>query len=104
MQKIKFICRNYQTKDGHTFTKLSAKGKFLNDILAEDEANYRVIFTKNSPCTEPKDDGIYEVAFNDGDLWIDMRPKYIDKFIVHVVAQKVKFSKPLPKLDKDVRL
>ncbi|MBO7731969.1 MAG: hypothetical protein J6S67_05435 [Methanobrevibacter sp.] len=104
MKKIKFICRNYQTKDGRTFTKLSVKGKFLNDILADDEANYRVRFTKNSQCQEPKDDGIYEIAFNDGELWIDTRPEYADKFIVHVVAQKVKFSKPLPKLDKDVRL
>ena len=42
MEKITIIVRNYETKDGRTFTKLSVGGKFLPDVLAEDEVSYRV--------------------------------------------------------------
>ena len=104
MEKISIIVRNYQTKDGRTFTKLSVGGKFLPDVLAEDSVSYRVAFSKKSAAEEPKEDGIYEVAYNEGDLWIDSRPAYAEKHIVRIVAQKVRFSKPLPKLDKDIRV
>lgn len=104
MEKISLIVRNYETKDGRTFTKLSVGGKFLPSVLAEDSVSYRVSFNKNSPAQEPKEEGIYEVAFNEGDLWIDTRPEYAEKHIVRIVAQKVRFSKPLPKLDKDIRV
>lgn len=104
MEKLSVIVRNYETKDGRTFTKISVGGKFLPDVLAEDEVSYRVSFNKKSPAEEPKNDGIYEVAYNEGDLWIDTRPEFIEKHIVRIVAQKVRFSKPLPKLDKDVRV
>ena len=104
MEKISLIVRNYQTKDGRTFTKLSVGGKFLPDVLAEDDISYRVSFSKKSAAEEPKEDGIYEVAYNEGDLWIDTRPEYAEKHIVRIVAQKVRFSKPLPKLDKDIRV
>ena len=54
MEKITIIVRNYETKDGRTFTKLSVGGKFLPDVLAEDEVSYRVQFLKKSPAEEPK--------------------------------------------------
>ena len=54
MEKITIIVRNYQTKDGRTFTKLSVGGKFLPDVLAEDDVSYRVQFLKKSPAEEPK--------------------------------------------------
>lgn len=104
MEKLTIIVRNYETKDGRTFTKLSVGGKFLPDVLAEDNVSYRVSFNKNSQAEEPKAEGIYEVAYNEGDLWIDTRPEYAEKHIVRIVAQKVRFSKPLPKLDKDIRV
>lgn len=104
MKKNSIIVRNYQTKDGRTFTKLSIGGKFLPDVLAEDDVSYRVEFSKKSAAEEPKEEGIYEVAYNEGDLWIDSRPEYTEKHIVRIVAQKVRFSKPLPKLDKDIRV
>lgn len=104
MEKLTVIVRNYETKDGRTFTKISVGGKFLPDVLAEDEVSYRVQFLKKSPAEEPKADGIYDIAYNEGDLWIDSRPEYAEKHIVRVLAQKVRFSKPLPKLDKDIRV
>ena len=104
MEKLTIIVRNYETKDGRTFTKLSVGGKFLPDVLAEDSITYRVSFNKNSQAEEPKVEGIYEVAYNEGELWIDSRPEYAEKHIVRIVAQKVRFSKPLPKLDKDIRV
>ena len=104
MEKIKIIVRNFQTKDGRTFTKLSIGGKFINDVLADESAQYQVKFTANSQVKEPNEEGIYEVAFNDGEAWIDTREGYAEKHIYRVVAQRVKFSKLLPRLEKDVRL
>lgn len=103
MQKIKIIVRAYQKKDGGTFTKLSIGGKFINDVLADESKNYQVKFTSKSLVKEPVVEGLYEVAFNDGEAWIDTRPDQVDKFIYRITAQKVKFSKPLPRLEKDIR-
>ena len=103
MEKLVCIVRNYETKDGRTFTKISVGGKFLPFVLAEDGVSYRVSFNKKSPAQEPKEDGIYEIAYNEGDLWIDSRPEYAEKHIVRITAQKVRFSKPLPRLEKDIR-
>ena len=103
MEKIKVIVRNYLTKDGRTFSKVTIGGKFINDVLAEEDVTYRVMFTKKSAVKEPNEDGIYEVAFNEGEAWIDTRPEYADKHIFRVTAQKVKFHKPLPRLEKDIR-
>lgn len=103
MQKVKVIVRNFQKKDGSgNFTKITIGGKYIDDILADESVNYQVKFTKKSQVQEPKDDGIYEVAYNNGEAWIDTRDE--DKHIFRITAQKVKFNKPLPKLDKDVRL
>lgn len=103
MQKVKVIVRNYEKKNGGTFKKVSIGGKFIDDILADESKSYQVKFTKASAVNEPSEEGIYEVAFNDGEAWIDTRPEYEDKYIYRITAQKVKFHKPLPRLEKDIR-
>lgn len=104
MQKTKIIVRSYDKKAGGKFIKLSMSGKFVPDILAEEDKEYQVKFSAKSVVKEPTQEGIYDVAFNDGELWIDNRPQYAGKYIVRVIAQKVRFYKPLPVLDKDVRI
>lgn len=103
MQKVKVIVRNYLTKKGTTFTKLSIGGKFINDVLADESATYQVKFTAKSEVKEPSQEGIYEVAFNDGEAWIDSRPDFAEKHIYRITAQRVKFYKALPRLEKDIR-
>lgn len=103
MQKVKIIVRNYLTKKGTTFTKLSIGGKFINDVLADDSVTYQVKFTSKSAVKEPCEEGIFEVAYNDGEAWIDSRPENAEKHIYRITAQKVKFYKPLPRLEKDIR-
>ena len=103
MQKISIIVRSYQKKAGGSFTKLSVGGKFINDVLADESAQYQVKFTQASAVKEPSQEGVYEVAFNDGEAWIDTRPEMIEKHIYRITAQRVKFSKPLPRLEKDIR-
>ena len=103
MQKVKIIVRTYEKKTGGTFTKLSIGGKFINDVLAEEDQTYQVKFTSKSAVKEPTQEGIYEVAFNDEEAWIDSRPENVGKFIYRITAQKIKFNKPLPRLEKDIR-
>lgn len=104
MQKVKIIVRNYEKKDGGKFTKLTIGGKYINDVLADESQQYQVKFTSKSAVKEPNQEGIYEVAFNDGEAWIDSRPEMEGKNVFRITAQKVKFYKALPRLDKDVRL
>ena len=104
MQKLKIIVRSYNKKDGGTFTKAFIGGKFINDVLADEETTYLVKFTAKSVVKEPTQEGIYEVAFNDGEAWIDTRPEAQDKHIFRITVQKVRYDKPLPKLDKDIRV
>lgn len=101
MQKAKIIVRNYLTKQNTTFTKLTIGGKYIKDVLADEHASYQVKFTAKSAVKEPTKEGIYEVAFNDGEAWIDSRPELGDRRIYRITAQRVMFHKPLPKLDKD---
>ena len=103
MKKVKVIVRNYEKKDGGKFTKLTIGGKYINDVLAEESQQYQVKFTSKSAVKEPNQEGIYEVAFNDGEAWIDSRPEVAGKFIYRITAQRVKFNKPLPRLEKDIR-
>ena len=102
-QSIKVIVRNYEKKTGGKFTKMTVGGKYLPLATAEDDVDYRVSFTKNSLVSEPTQEGIYEVAYEEGGLWIDTRPESAGKNIVRVNAAKVVFSKPLPRLEKDIR-
>lgn len=103
MQKVKIIARSYNKKTGGTFTKLTIGGKYINDVLAEESETYVVKFTASSQVKEPTKDGIYEVAFNDNEAWIDNRPEVAGSYIFRIVAQKIKFNKPLPRLEKDIR-
>lgn len=104
MQKIKIIVRSYDKKAGGKFIKLSLGGKYVPDILADESKEYQVKFSAKSVVKEPTQEGIYEVAYNDGELWIDNRPQYATKYVVRITAQKIRFHKALPVLDKDVRI
>lgn len=104
MQKVKIVVKNYKKKAGGTFTKITIGGKYVPDVLADENSNYVVKFTKDSLVKEPTQDGIYELAYEDGKFWIDSRPEMQDKCVIRVRASKLRFYKPLPKLDKDVRL
>ena len=103
MQKVKIIARSYNKKTGGTFTKLTIGGKYINDVLADESVQYQVKFTSKSAVKEPVNEGIYEVAFNDGEAWIDTRPDQVNNHIFRITAQKVRFDKPLPRLEKDIR-
>lgn len=103
MQKVKIIVRKYEKKAGGTFVKLSIGGKFVPDVLADDNTSYQVKFTSKSLVKEPTEEGIYEVAYEEDGLWIDTRPE-LSGNIVRINAVKTKFYRNLPKLDKDVRL
>ena len=103
-KSIKIIVRAYDKKAGGKFVKLTIGGKYLPLATAEDEVQYAVRFSSKSTCKEPTEEGIYEVAYEEGGLWIDTRPENADKHIVRINALKVVFDKALPKLDKDVRV
>lgn len=99
-KSIKIIVRAYSTKEGKTFVKATAKGQYLPLAMVDDEVNYNIKFVGASlPSTE----GIYEVAFEEGNLWLDQRAEFIEKNIVRVKPTKCVFNKYLPKLDKDIR-
>ena len=97
---IKIIVRAYTTKEGKQFVKATAKGKFLPLALAEEDVNYNIKFVGASL---PTSEGIYEVAYEEGNLWIDQRAEFVDKNIVRIKPLKCVFNKYLPKLDKDIR-
>ena len=103
MRTIKIIARTYEKKAGGSFPKLSIGGKYLPLALAEEEVQYQVKFTAKSDCKEPTVSGIYEIAYADGDLWLDTRPENEGKNIVRVTAHRCVFSKQLPRLEKDIR-
>ena len=103
MQSLKFIVREFKTEKGQPFSKADVKGKFIPLAVAEDEVYYTVRFVGKT-VEMPQVKGIYEVAYKDGDMWIDNRPQYADKHILRIKAVKCVFSKPLPKLDKDIRV
>lgn len=99
-KSIKVIVRSYTTKEGKPFVKATAKGKYLPLALAEEDVNYTIKFVGASL---PTSEGIYEVAYEEGNLWIDQRAEYVEKNIVRVKPSKCVFNKYLPKLDKDIR-
>ena len=99
-KSIKVIVREFSTKEGKKFVKATAKGKYLPLALVEDEVNYDVKFVGASL---PTSEGIYEVAYEDGNLWLDQRAEFIEKNIVRVKPTKCIFNKYLPKLDKDIK-
>ena len=100
-QTIKIIVREYTTKkDGKKFIKATAKGQYLPLALVDDETNYNIKFVGEAL---PNQEGIYEVAFEQGNLWLDQRPDVAELNIVRCRPSKVVFHKYLPKLDKDIR-
>ncbi len=101
MQKVKIIVRNYTTKKGTTFTKLSIGGKYIPDVCADPNVNYPVRFTKKSQVAEPTKDGFYEVAYADKGAWIDDRNP--EKPVFRINAERVRYDKPLPQ-SKDVAI
>lgn len=103
MQSIKFVVRVFDKKAGGKFSKAEVKGKFLPLATAEDEVYYTVKFAGKT-CELPTAEGIYEVSYNEGELWIDNRPEYVEKHILRVRPYKCVFNKPLPKIDKDIRV
>ena len=104
LKSIKIIVREYQKKEGGTFTKITCGGKYLPLAVAEEDVNYTVKFTSKSKAPVPTKEGIYEVAYEDGALWIDQRPEAQGRAILRINASKVVFSRVLPKLEKDIRL
>lgn len=98
---IKIVVRTFSTKEGKTFVKATAKGKYLPLAMVEDDVYYNIKFVG---ATLPTSEGIYEVAYEEGNLWLDQRAEYLDKNIVRVKALKCIFNKYLPKLDKDIRV
>lgn len=99
-KSIKVIVREFSTKEGKKFVKATAKGKYLPLALVDDETNYDIKFVGASL---PSSEGIYEVAYEEGNLWLDQRAEFIEKNIVRVKPSKCIFNKYLPKLDKDIR-
>lgn len=99
-KSIKVIVREFSTKEGKKFVKATAKGKYLPLALVDDETNYDIKFVGASL---PSSEGIYEVAYEEGSLWLDQRAEFIEKNIVRVKPTKCIFNKYLPKLDKDIR-
>ena len=99
-KSIKMIVREYTTKEGKKFVKATAKGKYLPLALVDDETNYNIRFIGN--VTMPQTEGIYEVAYEDDNLWLDTREGFANKNIVRVNPSKIVFNKYLPKLDKDI--
>lgn len=103
MNTIKVIVRKFTTKkEGKEFYTLRAKGKYLPLALADEETDYNVRLCGS--VTLPKDakEGIYEVAFESGKLWIDDRFEMLDKNIVRCKATRIVFHKPLPVFAKEV--
>lgn len=99
-KSIKVIVREFSTKEGKKFVKATAKGKYLPLALVDDEVNYDIKFVGASL---PTSEGIYEVAYEEGNLWLDQRAEFIEKNIVRIKPTKCIFNKYLPKLDKDIR-
>lgn len=97
---IKIIVRKFETKEGKSFVKATAKGKFLPLAVVEDDVNYNIKFVGSQLPTQ---EGIYEVAYEEGNMWLDQRAEYVEKNIVRIKALKCVFNKYLPKLDKDIR-
>lgn len=102
-QSIKIIVRAYDKKTGGKFVKLSVGGKYLPLATAEDDVQYQVKFTSKSLCKEPTAEGVYEVAYEEGNLWIDTRPEAAEKNIVRINAAKVVFSKHFQDLKKTLK-
>ena len=102
MKSIKIIVNEFTTKKGSPFIKAEIKGKFIPLATAEDDKYYRVSFVSKT-VEMPKEKGIYEVSFVEGDLWIDNRPEYAEKHILRVKPYKCVFYKALVEKTEDTK-
>lgn len=101
MKTLKVIVRRFKSKKtGVEFTKITAKGKFLPLVEANQEETYQIKFTSKSTAVEPIKEGIYSIACEDNKIWIDSRPEYADKNLVRVEALRTMFEMHLPRFDK----
>ena len=101
MKTIKVVLKNYKTKEGREFSKMTIKGKYIPLASANEETFYLVKFVKveGKDVPVPTKEGIYQVACDDNGLWIDSRPEYASKNILRVKAVRVVFDKNIPSKD-----
>ena len=100
MKSIKIYVNEFVKKDGKgTFLKANVKGKYVPLAVAEEETIYNVRFVEGG-AKAPAKAGIYDVAYEEGNLWIDSRPEYAEANILRVKAKRVVFNSYLPKQDK----
>lgn len=88
MKTLKFWVKTFQGANGE-FRSSSVKGKYLPLADCEEETYYTIRFSKQGVDVPAFIDGMYELAYEQGGLWIDKRPDYIDKHIVRVVAKRI---------------
>lgn len=96
MKKFKVIVKNFKRKDGGTFQKITAKGEFLPLIECDIDKYYTIKFT--GELKAPVKEGVWSVACDDKDMWLDTRAEYADKNIIRVRASRIMFEKPLSSL------
>lgn len=88
MKTLKFWVKTFQGANGE-FRSASVQGKYLPLADSEEAAYYTIRFSKLGVDIPAFGDGMYELAYDKGGLWIDKRPDYIDKHIIRVVAKRV---------------
>lgn len=94
MKKLKVIVKEFKRKDGGTFTKITAKGKYIPLLEVESDVDYTIKFV--GEIQAPTKSGVWSIGCEDNGLWLDSRPEYLAKNIVRVRATKILFDKVLP--------
>lgn len=94
MKKIKLFVRNYKTKAGVEFSKISILGKYLPLVDAKEDVYYNVEFVGD--VKKPARAGKYIVGYEtSNDMWIDKRLNYVNKPTVRIRVKKVVFDEEL---------
>jgi len=88
MKTLKFWVKTFQGKNGE-FRSATVQGKYLPFADVEESAYYVIRFSKLGADVPAFIDGMYELAYENGELWIDKRPEYLEKHIVRVVAKRI---------------
>lgn len=94
MKTIKVSLKNYTAKNGTSFTKITAKGKYIPLAQCELETKYTIKLCSNPAFKTPTRDGFYTLAVED--CWVDTRADYIDKNIVRVKPIRMVFEGNFP--------
>lgn len=97
LKSFTVVVKNYTTKKGTSFQKITCKGSNLPLATAEVDEYYNVRVCDNSKAQFKKDshEGIYEISFEDKGLWIDTRPEMVEKHIARVNAERIIYQRPL---------